>query len=150
MVLAIILTMSAAVAAGPSKSKPEKSAKIKAHAQGDLFCPAAALVFGSTVIAARRCYLVYVVRDNGGTFLAFADPGAKIPPGQLVRLATPAGAKVRGRIFYVVPIRTTDAIVPLNSMMLVAFRAVDYGPRLTLVLTGVRASNVSVTFVVRL
>ena len=150
VLLVLIFTISGSVVAGPSKSKPAKPAKIKVHAQGEVFCPAAALVIGATVIAPRRCYLIYVVRDNGGTFLAFADPAAKIPPGQLVRLGTPAGAKLRGRIFYVVPIRTTAAIVPVNSMTLVAFRAEDYGPRLTLVLTSMHTPNLSITFVVRL
>lgn len=150
LLLVLILTVCATVAAGPSKSKPAKPAKVKVHAKGEVFCPATALIFGSTVIAARRCYLVYVVRDSGGTFLAFADPAAKIPPGQVVRLSTPAGAKLRGRIFYVVPIRTTAAVLPLNSMTLVAFRAEDYGPRLTLVLTSMPTPNLSITFAVRL
>lgn len=147
--LVLVFAISGSVAAGPSKAKPAKPAKVKVHAQGDVFCPAAALVIGATVIEPRRCYLMYVVRDNGGTFLAFAHPGAKIPRGQLVRLSTPAGAKLRERIFYVVPIRTTVGLIPVNSMTLVAFRSEDYGPRLTLVLMGMQASNLSVTFAVK-
>jgi hypothetical protein len=90
--------------------------------------------------------VVYALRDPRGTFLAFADPAARIPPGQIVRLSTPAGAKVKGRIFYLVPIRPSVVIVPINSIMLVGFRTEDYGPRLTFTVVGVPAPNVAVTF----
>ena len=85
-----------------------------------------------------------------GTFLAFADPAVRIPPGQSVRLSTPAGAKVKGRIFYLVPIQPSVVIVPMNSVMLVGFRTEDFGPRLTLTVVGVPAPNVIVSFSVRL
>lgn len=147
--LVLVLAFAAVTSAAPAKPKPAKPAKIKIHAQGQAFCPAAALVFGNVVIATGRCYTVYVLRDGRGTFLAFAAANAKIPPGQLVRLSTPAGAKLKGRIFYYVPLRTTAAVVPLDSMMLVAFRAEDYGPRMTLVLTGTPSPNLSVTFAIR-
>ncbi len=149
MLLVLIVALTSVAAAGPAKSKAAKPAKIKIHAQGDIFCPAAALVFGNIVISTSRCYIVYVLRDSRGTFLAFAGTDAKIPPGQLVRLNTPAGAKLKGRIFYLVPLRTTAAVVPMNSMMLVAFRAEDYGPSLTLVLTSAPTPNLSITFAVR-
>ena len=149
ILLVLIVALTSVAAAGPAKSKPAPPAKIKIHAKGDVFCPAAALVFGNVVISASRCYIVYVLRDNRGTFLAFAGTDAKIPPGQLVRLNTPAGAKLKGRIFYLVPLRTDRVIVPVNSMTLVAFRAEDYGPRLTLVLTSAATPNLSITFAVR-
>jgi hypothetical protein len=82
--------------------------------------------------------------------LAFADPAYHIPPGQIVRLSTPAGAKLRGRIFYLVPIRPSVVIVPMNSFALVGFRTEDFGPRLSLTLVGVPAPNVVVSFNVRL
>jgi len=150
--LALVLASSAVVTAGPAKSdKAPKPLKVKVHAQGELFCPAAALVVGNVVIASGRCYLVFVLRDTRGTFLAFAAPDAKIPPGQLVRLSTPAGAKLKGRIFYLVPIRTTAAVVPVNSMTLVAFKTEDYGSSLTMVLsTGTATSRLAVVFQVRL
>ncbi|HXF82398.1 MAG TPA: hypothetical protein VNN19_06580 [bacterium] len=151
VVLALIVILAAGpfAAAGPAKAKPAKPLKIKVHAQGQAFCPSAALVFGNIVIASGRCYTVYVLRDARGTFLAFAAADAKIPPGQLVRLNTPAGAKLKGRIFYLVPLQTTAVVVPMNAIMLVAFRAEDYGPSMTLVLTGTPAPNLSVTFAVR-
>jgi hypothetical protein len=144
LALTLALGFVTAVDAGP-KAKPPKAPKVKVHAKGDAFCPSAALVVGNVVIASGRCYTVYTMRDTRGTFLAFADPGYRIPPGQIVRLGTPAGAKLKGRIFYLVPIRPSVVIVPMNSFALVGFRTTDYGPRLTLTLTGVPAS-VSVTF----
>ena len=146
VVLAVTLALGfvTAVDAGP-KAKPSKGPKVKIHAKGETFCPGSALVLGNVVIASGRCYTVYTMRDTRGTFLAFGDPDYRIPPGQIVRLSTPAGAKVKGRIFYLVPLRPSAVIIPMNSIGLVSFRTTDYGPRLTLTLMGVPA-NVSVTF----
>ncbi|MDQ7843378.1 MAG: hypothetical protein QN141_02590 [Armatimonadota bacterium] len=138
----LVLAAAALAAAGPAKAKPAKPLKIKVHAPGQAFCPSAVLVFGSIVIASGRCYTVYVLRDARGTFLAFAAADARIPPGQLVRLNTPAGAKLRGRIFYLVPLRTAAVIVPMDTMTLVAFRTEDFGSSLTFILTGANASLV--------
>ncbi len=149
-IVLVVFAVSSAAVAGPYKAKPGKPLRVKIHTQGQVFCPASALVFGNIVITSGRCYVVYVLRDVRGTFLAFAPPGAFIPPGQLVRLSTPAGAKLRGRIFYLVPIQTTAVIVPMNTISLVAFRAEDFGPQMVLILTSAPSPNVSVTFVVRL
>lgn len=145
LVLALVATGIAAP--GPKGPKP---LKVKVHAAGELFCPSSVLVFGNIVIATGRCYLVYVLRDSRGTFLAFVAPNAKIPPGQIVRLSTPAGAKVKGRIFYLVPIQTTAVIVPMSSVMLVAVRAEDFGPRFSLTIVGTPTPNLTVVFNVRL
>jgi len=149
ILLILIVALTSVAAAGPAKPKPAKPLKVRLHAQGELFCPAAALVFGNIVISASRCYVVFVLRDSGGTFLAFAAPDARIPPGQLVRLNTPAGAKLRGRIFYLVPLQTTAVLAPMNSVLLVAFRTEDFGSSLTIILTSGAAQNVSVVFGVR-
>lgn len=146
MILALSLALAAGVEAGPGKGYKAKPAKVKIHASGEAFCPTTVLSVGGIVIRSGRCYMVYALRDPRGTFLAFADPGYRIPPGQIVRLSTPAGAKVKGRIFYLVPIRPAVMIVPLNSIILVGFRTEDYGPRLTFTLVGVPAPNVVVTF----
>lgn len=147
--LAVVLVMAASslMAATPAGAKP---AKVKEYQAGEVFCPARVLVFGNIVIQSGRCYVLFVLRDSHGTFLAFAAPDAKIPPGQLVRLHTPAGAKLRGRIFYLVPIRTNAAVVPLDSVMLVAVRADDFGPQLSLTIVGTPAPNLAVIFSVRL
>jgi hypothetical protein len=78
------------------------------------------------------------------------EPGAKIPPGQLVRLSTPAGPKLRGRIFFVVPLETPVVLVPLNTITLVATRIEDFGTRLAIVLVGTPSPNLTVIFSVRL
>jgi hypothetical protein len=152
LIFVLALALTAAVEAGPGgKEKPGgapgvKPAKVKLHARGEAFCPGSALVVGNVVIRSGRCYVVYVIRDARGTFLAFADPAVRIPPGQIVRLSTPAGAKVKGRIFYLVPIRPSVVIVPMNSITLVGFRTEDFGPRLTMTIVGIPAPNVIVTF----
>ena len=150
LVLMLALVLTAGVEAGPNKARPMKPAKVKIHAQGQAFCPTYALVVGNVVISSGRCYVVYALRDSRGTFLAFAAPAGRIPPGQIVRLSTPAGAKVKGRIFYLVPLQPSVVIVPVNSITLVGFRTEDFGPRLTMTITGVPAPNVIVTFQVRL
>lgn len=147
LALALIVTSASWGAPGSKGDKPPKIKELKA---GDLFCPSAVLVFGNVIIQSGRCYLLFVLRDSRGTFLAFADPNAKIPPGQIVRLSTPAGAKVKGRIFYLVPLQPTAVIVPLNSMTLVAVKAEDFGPKLSLTIVGTPSPNLTVIFSVRL
>jgi len=151
LVLVLVLALTTLAAAAPAnKGNPAKPIKVKNYKAGEPFCPRAVLVVGNVVIQSGRCYLVFVLRDARGTFLAFAAPDAKIPPGQLVRLNTPAGAKLRGRIFYLVPIRTTAAIVPMNSVTLIAVREDDFGPQLSLTIIGTPTPNLAVIFNVRL
>ena len=153
LVLTAFLAAGTAAAPGPKgndyrKGPKSKPAKVKHLNRGDSYCPSAALVVGNVIVQGGRCYTLFVLRDFRGTFLAFGQPG--IPPGQLVRLNTPAGAKMRGRLFYLVPIYTTAVLVPVNTMTLVAVRAEDYGPRVSVVLVGVPVPNVTVVFDVRL
>ncbi|MBI4279355.1 MAG: hypothetical protein HY660_12950 [Armatimonadetes bacterium] len=143
--LAQILTTPSAGAPGP-KAKP---LKVKIVPQGEAFCPAAPLVYGNVIIQPGRCYSVLVLRDHTGAFLAFAPPGA-IPPGQLVRLGTPAGAKLKGRIFYFIPIQTTAVLVPVNVLTPVAVRVEDFGPKLSITVISSPAPNVVVILGVRL
>ncbi len=132
---------------GPKGGRPPS---VKVLRQGEAFCPSAVLVFHNVAIQPGRCYVLLVQRTVQGTFLVFAAPDARIPPGQLVRLNTPAGAKLRGRIFYVVPIQTTAVIVPVNTITVVAARIEDYGPQVSIVLVGTPVPNLAVVFTVRL
>ena len=116
---------------------------------GQQFCPSKVLLAGQVVIQPGRCYALFVLRDNRGTFLAFASPEAKIPPGQLVRLTTPAGAKLRGHIFYLVPLASTVAIVPVGTVTSITVRSEDEGPRLSLTIIGTPSPNLTVIFTVR-
>jgi hypothetical protein len=108
--ISVVVAASAASAGpkwtgGDAPGNSGHSPKTFTRNQGELFCPAAPLVYGNTIIPARRCFVLSVLRDNRGTFLAFVPPDAHIPPGQLVRLNTPAGPKLKGRMF-LVPIQT--------------------------------------------
>lgn len=146
----LVVLLSVALLGLAADAKPAKPLKVKVYGQGQVYCPASVLVAGGIIIRTGRCYTLYVIRDGRGTFLAFAQPQAFIPPGQIVRLNTPAGAKVKGRIFYLVPIQTTAVLVPLNTMTLVAVRVEDFGPQVAFVLTSVSAPNLTLVFQVRL
>ncbi len=142
----VVLAVVAATAAPGPKVRP-----VKLYEEGEGFCPSAALVYGNVIIEPGRCYTLFILHATSGTFLAFGPPGPPmIPPGQLVRLSTPAGAKVRGRFFYLVPIQTSVILVPVNTVALVGVRVEDLGPRVSIALIGVPAPNVVVIFNVRL
>lgn len=137
------------LAVGVVEAKP-KGRKARLYRAGEVFCTGHALVWGPGAVVIRdRCYRVGLLRRHDGTFLAFLDPGVSIPPGQLVRLGTPAGAKLRGRIFYLVPVRTVVA-VPLDTLVVVPMRVEEEEGRLTVILTGPHAPNLTVVFSVRL
>lgn len=146
----LVVLLIVAVVGIAAEAKPAKPLKVKAYGQGQVFCPTTVLIAGGIVIQTGRCYTLYVIRDGRGTFLAFAQPQAFIPPGQIVRLSTPAGAKARAKIIYLVPIRTTVVLLPVNTMTLVAVRVEDFGPQVAVVLTSVPAPNLTVVFQVRL
>jgi hypothetical protein len=133
----------------PGLAAPANKQRTVTYEPGQQFCPARVLVVGKVVVQPGRCYTLLVLRDNRGTFLVFASPEAKIPPGQLVRLTTPAGAKLRGHIFYLVPIVPTVAIVPVGTVTSITVRSEDEGPRLSLTIIGTPSPNLIVIFTVR-
>jgi hypothetical protein len=148
---AVALTLVMATVAPGAPGPKIKPLKVKVYGRGEAFCPAAALVYGSVVIQGGRCYTLFVLRERAGTFLAFGPPGPPmIPPGQIVRLSTPAGAKARGRFFYLVPIYASAVLVPVNTVTLVSVRAEDFGPQWHVTLIGVPSPNVVVIFNARL
>ncbi len=140
----VIPVLAAAAQAGPGP-KPARHRETVVE-QGRTFCPSTALVYGGIVIRPGRCYALAVLRDTRGTFLAFAEPGIRIPPGQRVRLNTPAGAKLRGRIFYLVPLRATAAFVPVNAVQLIPVRVDDFGPQVSFTVIGTPTPNLTVIF----
>ena len=151
LALVLLVALSAFGAGLPRTAAGEpadkKAAQIAAERaeKAATYCPRGVLVFGSIVIRAGRCYTLYLFRDTRGFFLAFSNPGARIPPGQFVRLSTPAGAKVKGRIFYLVPIQGRGLNLPVNSVLLTTVRVQEAGPRLVIML-GSGGTMVSVTF----
>lgn len=138
-----VLAMTSIGLAAPAKQRTVT------YEPGQQFCPSQVLLAGKVVVQPGRCYALFVLRDNRGTFLAFASPEAKIPPGQLVRLTTPAGAKLRGHVFYLIPIVSTVAIVPVGTITSVTVRSEDEGPRLSLTIIGTPSPNLTVIFTVR-
>jgi hypothetical protein len=112
----------------------------EARDAGEAFCPARPLFHGAVTIPNGRCYLIAVLRDTRGTFLALAPADAHIPAAKPVRLDTPAGPKLKRRLF-LVPLATELALVPVNSLMLVPARIDDSGVRLNVVVLGTQAPN---------
>ncbi len=84
--------------------------------QGASYCFNRVLVFGPITVN-TGCYTFYMVGTSGGTFLGFAPAGTSlIPPGQIVRLHTPAGAKVRGTLFYLIPMTLGNVRIPVDTI----------------------------------
>lgn len=143
LMIAALAVLPAAAGPGP-KGAPgtpgaaDAPSKVVVRHAGDQFCPTTPLGAGGVVIPAGRCYMLSVLRDSGGTFLAFVPQGTRIPPGQLVRLNTPAGPKLKGRLF-LVPLSTTRVLLPLNTMTLVAATIQYLATQVIINLTGLPA-----------
>jgi hypothetical protein len=103
---------------GKDKGSPGGARIMVVKRQGHAHCFEGALVLGSVVIAGGRCYTFYLLRTGGGLFLAFGPPGPPmIPPGQIVRMSTPAGKKMKGRLFYLVPVSTPVTIIQVDTIV---------------------------------
>lgn len=140
----LLLVAAAAVA------KPPHAKKAKWFRAGEAFCPNYALIApGDGVVIHERCYTLALVRMGDSSYLAFLDPEVRIPPGQLVRLNTPAGAKLKGRILYLVPVHP-KVIIPSNTVVVVPVRVEDEGSRLTVVLSTPGDPSLTVVFSTRL
>ncbi len=118
VLLAVPMVASADSGGKSAKDKDKKHLKmVVVKQQGDAHCFDQAIAFGNTIIAGGRCYTFYVLRTTAGAFLAFGPPGpAMIPPGQIVRLSTPAGAKHKGRLFYLVPISIPVTVIRVDEI----------------------------------
>jgi hypothetical protein len=102
--------------------------------QGNAYCFDRPIAYGDVVIAGGRCYTFYVLRTATGAFLGFGPSGPPmVPPGQLVRLDTPAGAKARGRLFYLVPIPLRTITLPIDVIRLVTVQVVVREGRLVII-----------------
>jgi len=157
LALALILLLVAGV---PAAAHHEGA---KAYKEGQVYCTAGALVMGPVVIQGGRCYLLGVYRDTRGTFLAFINPAVLVTPGQLIRLDSSAGHRLRAQIVYLVPIHLSGLVVapiPVNTIQLVAIREEHRhededddddrrGERTVLVIAGLPTPELSVTFILR-
>jgi len=112
-----LLVPSVALAA-PGGKGPDKPAKVAVVKQdGHAFCFERAIALGGVVVAGGRCYTFYLLRTHQGAFLAFGPPGSPmIPPGQIVRMSTPAGAKHKGRLFYLVPVSVPVTVIRVDEI----------------------------------
>lgn len=165
--LAAFSLMLLLVASGSALGHHKASKEFK---KGQVFCPSQVLVVGNVIVRSGRCYVLAVLRDGRGTFLAFVHPSAKIP-AKVVSLDSSHGRKIRGKIIHLVPIQTTGLAfiaLPLNTIQLVQIqerrghdddddddddddrKGKNKGKdEVVLVITGMPIPNLSVTFVIR-
>ena len=161
--LAALVLIVMLAASGPALSHEKGPRHFK---KGQAFCPAQVLIIGNVVVQSGRCYVLAVLRDGRGVFLAFVHPSAKIP-ATVVSLDSSHGRKIRGRIIHLVPIQATGLAfiaLPLNTIQLVQIqerhkhdddddddddREGKDKEQVVLVITGIPIPNLSVTFVVR-
>lgn len=141
----------------------------KHYKKGQIYCPSRVLVVGNVVVQSGRCYVLAVVRDGSGTFLAFVNPKVKVP-ARRVRLDSDRGRKIKAQIIYLVPIQATGfaaVSIPLNTIQLVQIQERHEHDdddddeddeddnrkkgkeKVVLVISGVPIPNLTVTFVVR-
>jgi hypothetical protein len=143
VLLAIPLTMAQAQV-GDDKGI-EHSDHVRQYGAG--FCFQRNLVFGNTVIlGGGRCYNFYLLNTTGGVFLGFGPQGEPlIPFGQIVRLNTPAGIKVRGRLSYMIPLAGYVSSAPAQSIQFLQVQAGLRGNRIVILVprTGSRPHEVS-------
>jgi hypothetical protein len=106
---------------GPPGHGPRAGAEaVLVTKQGDAYCFARPLVVGDLRIAGGRCYTFYLLRTARGAFVALGPAGPPlVPPGQIVRLTTPAGAKVKGRLFYLIPVTVPVTVIPVDTITVV-------------------------------
>lgn len=103
--------------AAPAAPTPKPATVMTVKRDGDAYCFERAIALGGVVVAGGRCYTFYLLRTHQGAFLAFGPPGPPmIPPGQIVRLSTPAGAKHRGRLFYLVPVSVPPTLIQVDEI----------------------------------
>lgn len=164
-IMALLLAGILATTAAPVRAEK----KSKDFERGQAFCPAHALVIGGILVESGRCYVLAVLRNERGTFLAFLNPSVERSRG-LIRLNSEDGHRVSTKVIYLVPIGAAGisaAVIPLNTVRLVGIHEEDrdedeaendkeehivgQGPqKVVLVVTGIPIPNLAVTFIVRL
>lgn len=163
LIVAVFLVFSLPGSAFADHKRP------KEYKKGQIYCPSQVLVVGNVVVQSGRCYVLAVVRDGRGTFLAFVNPKVKLH-ARRVRLESDEGRKIRAQIIYLVPIQATGfaaVSIPLNTIQLVQIQerhehdddddddddededGKKSTDKVVLVITGVPIPNLTVTFVVK-
>lgn len=124
--------------------------KVKTVSAGQTYCPSRTIVNNKIAIRHGACYTLFVMRDAKRTYLVFAAKDAKLAPGQVVRVSTPAGAAVVKKAKYKIPIKASGEVVPAGSIRVVGARVEDFGTRVAIMVLGTPVSSLQVMFSVRL
>ncbi len=107
----------------------EHSDRVRPYGWG--YCFQRSLFFGGIIITGGRCYNFYLVHTAGGVFLGFGPQGQLlVPPGEVVRLGTPAGHKLKGKLFYLIPMAGYVAPIPVESIQFLQVQAGLRGNRI--------------------
>ncbi|OLC29340.1 MAG: hypothetical protein AUH31_07200 [Armatimonadetes bacterium 13_1_40CM_64_14] len=165
-IMALVLAGVLATTVAPVRAEK----KSKDFEKGQAFCPSHVLVIGGTIIQAGRCYMLAVLRNDHGTFLAFLNPSVERSRGP-IRLNSEDGRRVSTKVIYLVPIGASGisaAVIPVNTVRLVGIHEEDRdedegendndehnnvgqgNQKVVLVVTGIPIPNLAVTFIVRL
>jgi len=119
--------------AGPKDDKHKKP-RVMVD-KGKAYCFERTVTRGSTVIAGGKCHTFYLVRTASGSFLGFGPPGPPmIPPGQIVRMSTPAGKKLKGRLFHLVPIAVAVTAIPVDTFQVINVQVAPEPGRVVIIL----------------
>jgi hypothetical protein len=122
---------------------PRLPGEIMSRRAGQAFCPSVPLAYRAVVIPSGRCYLIAVMRDSSGMFLAFAPEDSKIKPG-LVRLDNTTGSALKPRL-RLVPIALYKVLAPVNTLALVATQIEDAGMHFSIKVVDTPVANLVVT-----
>jgi hypothetical protein len=164
-IMALILAGVLATTAAPVRAEK----KSKDFERGQAFCPSHVLVIGGILVESGRCYVLAVLRNERGTFLAFLNPSVERSRG-VIRLNSEDGQRVSRKVIYLVPIGAAGisaAVIPVNTVRLVGIHEEDRdededendkeehivaqgNQKVVLVVTGIPIPNLAVTFIVRL
>ncbi len=160
-VAAVLLAGALALTAAPAQAGKGS----KDFEKGEAFCPTHVLMVGTIIVQPGRCYVLAVLRNGRGTFLAFLNPSVRLSNRQGTNLDSDDGRKIAARVIYLVPIGAAGmsaGAIPMNTVQLVGIHEedrheeegennnVDQGSdKVVLVVTGIPIPNVAVTFVVR-
>jgi hypothetical protein len=120
--LLVLVPVAAGWAEGPGAETHNPAAEYAPVGNG--YCFANTLVVAGITIGGNRCYNFYLLRTTVGNFLGFGPPGPPIvAPGQILRLNTPAGAQIRSRMLYMVPLpASATTTLPVNAAQFVTLR----------------------------
>src|SRR3972149_6624833 len=124
-----------------SVASTAQSVKVKTVGQGQTYCPSRTIVNNKIAVKHGACYTLFVMRDTKKTYLAFGPKDAKLAVGQVVRLDTPAGAKLGKRMLYRIPIKAGADIVPVGSIRIVGAKVEDFGTRVSLRIPGTTSES---------